>query len=218
MKYKKLYLIVFLLICCILFSFKISTNPLDRLTEIAKEYKQYKLFTDTKIIVTDSSRYKWTIVLCYRPKGIEMGWHYKFDSSFISKADKSLSPHGDKLYRLFIKDYDAYLRNAPIGQPVGQVIVKETWNVKEIVYDSLNKKIQQIKSNNDGKWYTPTTVSELFIMYKENESTSNDKGWNYGTYSIENKNEKPLLLNDLKISSCINCHKENKYDRVFGVR
>lgn len=218
MKYTKTYLLVSLLVCCIFFSFKISTDPTDRLNEIANEYKQYQQFKDRKIIVTDSSKYKWTIALCSRPKNMEMGWHFKIDSSFMSKADKSLSPHGDKLYRLFIKYYGAYIRNAPVGQPIGQVIVKETWNVKEIVYDSLNKSIQQIQSNNDGKWYTPTTASELFIMYKERESVSNDKGWNYGTYSIENKDEKPLLLNNLKISSCINCHKENKYDRIFGVK
>jgi hypothetical protein len=218
MKYKKAYLIITLLISCIFFSFKISTYPTDRLTEIAKEYKKYKQFKEVKIIVTDSSKYKWTIALCSRPKNIEMGWYHKIDSSFISKADKSLSPHGDKLYRLFIKDYDAYIRNAPIGQPIGQVIVKETWNVQEIIHDSLNKKIQQVQSKNDGKWYTPTNISELFIMYKEKEKPSNDKGWSYGTYSVENKNEKPLLLNDLKISSCISCHKENKYDRIFGVK
>jgi hypothetical protein len=219
-KYTKPYLLVFVLACCILFSFRISSDPIKRLEEIAKEYRHYQQFRETKIIVTDSSRYKWTIALCSQPKNIEvldMGFHDKTDSSFISKADKSQSQHGNKLYRLFIKDYGDYIRNAPVGQPIGQVIVKETWNVKEIAYDSLNKTIQQIQSKNDGKWYTPTTVSELFIMYKEEESANNDKGWNYGTYSLENKDEKPLLLNNLKISSCISCHKETKYDRIFGV-
>ena len=142
----------------------------------------------------------------------------KIDSAFISNVNKSQSPHGDKLYKLYIKDYDAYIRNAPDGQPIVQVIVKETWNVKEIVYDSLNTTMQQIQSKNNGKWYRPTTVSELFIMFKENENASNDKGWNYGIYSLENKGEKPLMQNDLKMSACINCHKENKYDRIFGTK
>ena len=204
--------------CFVVISFKTLDNSTDRITDIAKEYHQYKQFKDTKIIVTDSSKYSWTIALCSMPEKSEAGYHYKIDSSFISKADKAISLHGNKLYRLFIKEYAPYIKNPPAGQPIGQVIVKETWNVKEIAYDSLNSKIQQIRSHNDGKWYTPTTVSELFIMYKEQERPNNDKGWNYGIYSVENPNLKPVLLNDMKISSCIGCHKETKYDRIFGIK
>ncbi len=218
MKHSKLYYVIFLLACFIFLGFKVSKDPTKRLIEIANEYLQYRQFKDKKIIITDTSQYRWAITLCRIPSPMEMGAHFKTDSSFISRADKLLSPHGNKLYRLFVKDYDAYIGNAPGGQPVGQVIVKETWNVKEIVYDSLNNIIQQIQSANDGKWYTPVSVSELFIMYKEKETEHNDKGWNYGIYSLENTNQKPLLLNDVKISSCIGCHKETKYDRIFGVK
>lgn len=197
-------------------NFTINSEPTKKITKIAKEYfqyKQYKELKKTQIIIGDSSKYSWTISLCIRDT-----YHIQIDSNFMSNADVSKSLHGNKLYRLFIKKYDEYIKNDSIGQPIGQVIVKETWNVKEIKFDSLNTKIQQIKSKNDGKWYTPTTVSELFIMYKEKDNKFNDKGWNYGIYSIENKNEKPILLNNIKISTCINCHKENKYDRVFGVK
>ena len=203
---------------CIVAGFIIVTNPTERFREIAQEYRQYRQFKDIKTVVTDSSKYKWTIALCIRLKDNDPGFHAKEDSTFFSKADQTLSLHGNKLYRLFIKDYASYIQNCPEGQPLGQVIVKETWNVKEISFDSLNTAIQQIRSQNDGKWYTPTTASELFIMYKENPKAGNDKGWNYGTYSLENPNENPLLLNDAKLSSCIGCHQKTKYDRIFGVK
>jgi hypothetical protein len=215
---KKIYFTLLLLGCFVVIGFKALDSSTDRITEIAKEYQQYKQFKDTKIIVTDSSKYNWIVVSCFVPNSSEAGYHYKIDSSFISKAHKTKSLHGNKLYRLFIKEYASYIRNDSIGQPIGQVIVKETWNVKEIAYDSINLKVQQIRSQNDGKWYTPTTVSELFVMYKEKESSNNDKGWNYGMYSIEDPNRKPVLLNDMNISSCISCHRETKYDRIFGVK
>jgi len=213
----KLAAVSMILLCFVLLGFNLTRGKESRLIKISREYKNYRQYSDVQIVVTDSAKYKWTIAFCARPKNMDIGWHFKTDSSFVSKADKMLSQHGDKLYRLFIKDYNAYVRNAPIGQPEGQVIVKETWNVKEIIYDSLNTTIQQIQSKNDGKWYTPTTVSELFIMFKEKESATNDRGWNYGIVSIEHKDEKPLILNDAKISTCIGCHKGTKYDRIFGV-
>ena len=218
MKSKNILFFTLLLGSCIVLSFTMSTNPTERFLEIAKEYRQYRQFKDIKTAVTDSSKYKWTIALCIRLQNQDGGFHTKEDSTFFSKADQTISLHGNKLYRLFIKDYASYIQNRPAGQPLGQVIVKETWNVKEISFDSLNTTVQQIRSQNDGKWYTPTTASELFIMYKEKAKPGNDKGWNYGTYSLENPNEKPLLLNDAKLSSCIGCHQKTKYDRIFGVK
>ena len=87
----------------------------------------------------------------------------------------------------------------------------------EVNKDSLNITASAVKSLNDGKWYIPTTVSELFIMYKKKETLQNDKGWVYGIISLENKETKPTVLANGKISSCISCHKGTKYDRIFGV-
>ncbi|MFA6060477.1 MAG: cytochrome P460 family protein [Taibaiella sp.] len=212
-------ILVLLSILFITFSgFDIVTDKEDRLHEIASEYKSYRPYTQEHIVVTDSSKFSWTIGLCEVPPAGDSlyGFHFQVDSSFMSMANEALSPHGNKLYKLYIKDYRSYLGFKTV-QPVGQVIVKETWNVKEVVYDSLNRDILQIRSRNDGKWYTPLTVSEVFIMYKEKENKSNDKGWNYGNVSIEDKTRKPILFNDRKLSSCIRCHVNTKYDRIFGV-
>lgn len=217
MNRKHIFVSSLLMVCYALFGFKPSITPHERIKEIAKEYKQYHLYKDLKVAVTDSAKYQWSQPLCIHPKGTRNhGYVIQRDSLFISEANEMMSPHGNKLYRLYIKSFDAYV-NAKADQPEGQVIVKETWNVEEVVYDSLNRTGQQIRSSNDGKWYTPTTVSELFMMYKENESSANDKGWNYAVYSLEDNTKEPALLNDIKISSCIGCHKNTKYDRIFGV-
>ncbi|HEV7782959.1 MAG TPA: cytochrome P460 family protein [Chitinophagaceae bacterium] len=217
MKHRKITIVAFLLACFVFLSFRLTTGGKEKLIQISKEYKKYQQHRDVQLVVTDSSKYKWTITLCDRPKDDpDMGWHPKIDSTFISKANASLSPHGNKLYKLYIKEYGDYIQNAPTGQPAGQVIVKETWNVKEIIYDSLNKTIDRVQSKNDGKWYTPTTVSELFIMYKENEGPGNDKGWVYGVVNVENPKERPVVLNNIRNSTCINCHAGTKYDRIFG--
>jgi hypothetical protein len=213
----KITIITVLLVCFAFFGFRLVTSPEEKLIKISREYKGYQQYRAVNVIVTDSARYKWTITLCGRPKdpNFQMGWHLKKDSSFISRANVLISPHGNKLYKLFVKNYSDYIRNPPVGQPAGQVIVKETWNVKEVIYDSLNKSITQIQSKNDGKWYSPTTASELFIMYKEKESPDNDKGWIYGMVSVENKKEKPVVLT-ARNSTCISCHTGTKYDRIFG--
>lgn len=212
-------IIVLLSLLFIAFSgFDIITDKEDRLREIAGEYKRYRQYIQNQIVVTDSARYSWTIGLCEVPSPDSLGFHYKSDSSFISKADETLSPHGNKLYKLYIKNYGAYVWMADRDQPIGQVIVKETWNVKEVIYDSLNKDMPQVRSRNDGKWYTPTTVSEVFVMYKEKQNRSNDNGWNYGNVSLEDKSRKPILFNDRKLSTCIHCHVNTKYDRIFGVK
>jgi hypothetical protein len=201
------------------FSFKLRKPGVAKLSAIAKEYKSYTMHKTGKIVVTDSAKYKWTIALCGRPtNGRNTGFHYGMDSNFMSKANKWLSPHGNKLYRLYVKNYDAYERNAPSGQPIGQVIVKETWHVQEIAKDSAHANEPKVQSQIDGKWYTPSIVSELFIMYKERSRSDNDQGWSYGTYSIENPLLEPMLLNNVKLGSCISCHQDTKYDRIFGVK
>ena len=188
-----------------------------KLNRIAKEYESYHQYNQVQVVRPDGSKYRWAPGMCFRPSNRDTGWHYRRDSLFTSSADPVNSPHGNKLYRLFIKNDDDYMQpNKP--QPVGQAIVKETWNVSEIVYDSTNKTIVQVQSSNDGKWYTPTSVSDLFVMYKEEKSKDNDKGWIYGIVDIENDKAKPLVLYQGKISTCISCHKETKYDRIFGIK
>lgn len=203
-----------LLFSFITFGFVLTRNSEGKLIEIASNYKTYSQDVNVRIVVTDSSKYKWTIALCtYKGEDI-MGYHHEIDSTFISSANDSISPHGNKLYKLFVKDqksYD-YIFNE---QPIGQTLVKETWNVRRISNDSVSSFKDAVKSKKDNNWYVPTKVSQLFIMFKEEPSEINDKGWVYGIVDLEGT-QKPKVLDQGKISSCISCHQGTKYDRLFG--
>jgi hypothetical protein len=192
----------------------------DRLLEISNEYASYFRYDNSKMVITDSAASKWSIPLC-RSLNIadssKYGIKFISDSLHISRTSISSSPHGNKLYKLFVKDIKSYNDSTIKFQPIGQVIVKETWNVKTVDKDSVSQVTIPVKqSMNDGKWYTPTTVSELFIMYKERKSDKNDEGWVYGIVNLEAKSETAKILENGKISSCIGCHVGTKYDRIFG--
>jgi hypothetical protein len=214
MKKRKYVTGLMLLFSFITFGFVFIKNRESRLIEIASNYKTYSQDIYVRAVVTDSSKYKWTIALCTYMGEDVMGYHHEIDSTFISRANDSISPHGNKLYKLFVKDQKSYeyIFNQ---QPIGQTLVKETWNVKQIPSDSISFFKDAKQSNNDGNWYVPTQVSQLFIMYKEEPNELNDKGWVYGIVDIEGK-RKPKVLSQGKISSCISCHQGTKYDRLFG--
>ena len=193
-------------------SFTNKDTQNDQLLKIANEYQNYFRYDD---VVNDSSDLKWTIQLC-APAYIN---DPIIDSLHFSKSNPLVSQHGNKLYKLYVKNLNSYSNPTKKIQPLGQIIVKETWNVRKIRKGRIAKNNRAIKqSKNDGKWYTPTTRSELFIMYKEQKSEKNDEGWVYGIVSLGTNKSKTTILENGKISSCINCHKDTKYDRIFGTK
>jgi hypothetical protein len=184
----------------------------ERLLHIANVYRSYSKYVSYTIQQNDSVDTHWAMVLC-APQATSPLLE---DSIHISQASPKSSKHGNKLYKLFLKDLKAYTDPKVRSQPLGQVIVKETWNVRSVSKDSLSKFGNSIQENlNDGKWYTPTTRSGLFIMYKEETSELNDQGWVYGILNLDNS-PAPTVLEKGKISSCIKCHSGTKYDRIFG--
>ncbi len=150
--------------------------------------------------------------MCRQLSDAERGIYYKHESLFISKPTTTESPHGNKLYKLFVNDWRRYEKGYLKEQPIGQVLVKETWNVEEVNKNQTSA----VQSRNDGKWYAPTTVSQLFIMYKEEPSPNNDKGWVYGIVDVEKGPSSANVLENGNLSNCISCHKDTKYDRIFG--
>lgn len=208
------HLLWILLFSFLTLGFIFVANKEDQLIDIAHNYRSYNQDVNSRIVVTDSARYKWTIGLCVYMGEDAMGFYRVYDHTFISKANDSLSPHGNKLYKLFVKDQQSY-DYLSREQPIGQTLVKETWNVRKVDPDSAFLFVDAVKNKNDNHWYVPTTVSQLFIMFKETPDESNDKGWVYGIVDVEG-NRAPKVLSQGNISSCIACHKGTKYDRLFG--
>jgi hypothetical protein len=194
-------------------SFIHTDTQQEHLLQIAGEYKTYHRHDHA---IKDTASLKWTIQLCAPAAPIQ---HETMDSFSFSKPSSVMSKHGNKLYVLYVKNMRSYEDTTKKIQPIGQVLVKETWNVREVPKDHVGKSGLAMKqSKNDGKWYTPVSVSELFIMYKEPKNKDNDEGWVYGIVNLEGKKSSATILENGKISTCISCHKETKYDRIFGVK
>ncbi len=201
-----------ILIVCL--GFAVFPDHEDKLLNIAKEYKSYNQKVSGELIITDTAKYEWTVAMCVTMSEEESGYHIKMDSSFFSRPMAAKSPHGNKLYQLFIKNKSAY-DEIQTDQPIGQTLVKETWDVQQVNIDSLTHYLDAVQSENDSNWYRPVSVAELFIMFKEEPSKENDQGWVYGIVDLKNESE-PKILSQGNISSCISCHKDTKYDRLFG--
>lgn len=154
-------------------------------------------------------------------------------------ASQDAETHGQKLYSLFAKDRQSYLM---LGEKkiaaVGQVVVKESWlpeevkDVKPVRVD--HKEVIRSKPEADvpaaykdakvfgdhfypyatkgGKTFKATKPAGLFIMMKLDPKTpATDEGWVYGTVSADLKS----VTAAGKIDSCMKCHQDAKYDRLF---
>ena len=166
------------------------------LLNIAKEYASYGR-------VDDEAR--WAPYLCRTPN----------PSVARISASKDSDTHGSKLYFLFVKQRDAYLK---LGEQSVQVIVKEGWTPKEVPPDT--KTVAQPGEHyvpfakKDGKVFHADSKSALFIMYKLDPKTAGtDDGWVYGTVTSDGK----TVTSAGRVSSCMGCHQEAKVDRLFGL-
>jgi len=143
--------------------------------------------------------------------------------------------HGRKLYYLFASDKNAYTNDPKKPQPVGQILVKESWTaetpaalpkdsvetVKHVGVPDLNKPgrtvtVQERVSRvlvRGGKVYHTGKPGELFIMYKaEPQTRGTDQGWVYGTVSADGK----TVGLAGRIATCMGCHSKVEGDRLFG--
>lgn len=183
------------------------------LLKIASEYEEYVLYPEISAGL-DSNSWQWTQTLCKA----NLPTFSESEHLFFSAADAKNAKHGDKLYQFFIKDHDAYITLSVLSQPVGQALVKETWDVIE--YQPQNASIDAWRpykrNENDGKNYTPSKRAQLFVMYKEAPSSSNDDGWVYGVVDLSNTEGQAKVLEKGQLQNCMSCHKNAKYDRIIG--
>jgi len=183
-----------------------------RLLEIAAEYLRYGRVDDEM---------RWAPWMCKMPNP---------SLARFSAGDEG-APHADKIYFLFAKQRDKYLA---LKSDVGQAIVKESWKPKEVPASTVQRVIEQkapmhspIKEHEIGavdrslpyvrkgeKLFHAEEKSGLFIMLKLEPATpGTDDGWIYGTLTSDGKH----VTSAGKVASCMNCHKEARADRLFGM-
>lgn len=125
----------------------------------------------------------------------------------------SRTPHSMKIYQPWARDAKAYFLAAEKNQPVGQVIVKESWMPNEAAAEAITT--GSALAERDGKKYMPDEPSELFIMFKDDPATPDtDEGWVYGIVTPDGKQ----VISSGRIASCVERHRQARHDRVFGAK
>jgi hypothetical protein len=188
-----------------------------RLREIAAEYRsQY-----TRLI----GGVRWAPEFCSAPPLLPS----------LSMATAG-TPHGQKLYYLFVKDAYAYAVAGEQPQPIGQAIVKESWTPEEVkatddlawpdtkrddrlspFAPSRETNVSHLRSHatRNGRQYRPGRQADLFIMFKvEPDTNGTDSGWVYGTVTPDGKH----VTSAGRLAACMECHQSAKPDRVFGAK
>jgi hypothetical protein len=179
-----------------------------RLLEVARSYAPFGR-------VDDEAR--WAPYLCRLPNPAQARF----------SASKESDTHGLKLYSLFAKDRFAYVRLADKAQPVGQVMVKESWLPQEVkdegqavrptsrpVKGGLHRDTFLPYARRDGRLYHAARQADLFIMFKTDPATpGTDQGWVYGTVTADAKK----VTSAGRVESCMKCHQKAPHDRLFGL-
>ncbi len=155
----------------------------QNLLKIAAEYQNYGKVDDMA---------RWAPWLCSAP----------LPPKARLSASTDGGTHGRKVYYLFAKNRDAYMKKQP--SPVGQVVVKESWLPN---LDSA--------SNAVAGGAKPTEKRDLFIMYKlDSKVPDTDQGWVYGTATADGQ----TITSAGRVESCMSCHIQTANDRLFGLK
>ncbi|MBI3854534.1 MAG: cytochrome P460 family protein [Planctomycetes bacterium] len=112
-------------------------------------------------------------------------------------ASRDPETHGRKLYYLYAKKQDEYRSFRELPQPLGQILVKESWT------PAANSTLAHPVTKDRGP---------LFLMIKTGEADS-DAGWIYATATPGGT----MITSWGKLASCTECHQRAKNDRVFGL-
>jgi hypothetical protein len=195
-----------------------AEDPIQaKLLEVGRTYKTFGRVDDEM---------RWAPTLCREPNRPMARY----------SASKDADTHGQKLYSLFARDPSAYLKRLA-EQPVGQVIVKQSWVPEAVTDETELKKVPRLVdrppypvittpggapspdafipyARKDDRIYKATKQADLFVMLKMKPDTRDtDQGWVYATLSADGKK----VTASGKIASCTACHEQTKQDRMFGL-
>jgi len=128
----------------------------------------------------------------------------------MSQADP-LTPHGRKLYHLYVSNTKGYFEasEGTTPAPVGLTLVKESHMAFVAGINNNARSSDSVKLA-----YVPGPVTELFLMNKigEQDTPETDQGW---VYSVANPAGE-IQVSGL-IESCMKCHVKAPNDRLFGL-
>lgn len=139
--------------------------------------------------------------------------------------------HARKLYSVFARHRDRYplvQGEAPVSQPVGQVLVKESYH-PELVENGAPELPEPQPSTPDGASGTPdhfdpylrdgdrvyraSRFAGAYVVLKvAPETPGTDAGWVYGTVTPEGE-----VTSAGRVASCMGCHVSARHERVFGI-
>jgi hypothetical protein len=136
--------------------------------------------------------------------------------------------HARKLYSVFAKHRDRYplvAGQAPVAQPVGQVLVKESY-VPELVEDGEAAALPGAGATppesadhfdpilRDGdRVYRASRLAGAYVVLKVAPDTpGTDAGWVYGTVTAAGQ-----VTSAGRVASCMGCHVSARHERVFGL-
>ncbi|XYI03018.1 hypothetical protein ACMHYB_25985 [Sorangium sp. So ce1128] len=138
--------------------------------------------------------------------------------------------HARKLYSVFARHRDRYplvQTEAPVSQPVGQVLVKESYH-PELVENapelpdhrpSASSEVSGTPDHFDpyfrdgGRTYRASRFAGAYVVLKvAPDVPGTDAGWVYGTVTPEGE-----VTSAGRVASCMGCHVSARHERVFGI-
>lgn len=158
-----------------------------KLLEAARQYQTFGKVDDLR---------RWAPWLCMAPPPSK--------ARISTSADTAT--HGRKIYFVFAKDREAYVKQS--ADQIGQIIVKESWmppaGLKEGSEDNTTGSAKQLTEKHD-----------LFIMMKLDPKTADtDEGWVYGTITADGQK----VTSAGRVQSCMGCHMNAQHNRLFGMK
>lgn len=123
-----------------------------------------------------------------------------------------MSPHGKKLYHLYVSDPAGYAA-AAVGAkpaPVGLTLIKEAHKALPLPLGGG----YVVSTDPEVPALAPGEITELFMMQKVGhaQSPNTDAGWVYGVATPDGE-----VYASGRIESCIGCHERSEHDRLFGI-
>jgi hypothetical protein len=119
--------------------------------------------------------------------------------------------HCEKLYRLYARDPAAYLAVESGASQVGQVLVKQSFELVPFAMPGPGRVPDHVVQLPDGSLATLGAPTGLFVM--EHDGTDcGEASWTFATLAPDG-----TVTGEGRIASCISCHRAAPHGGLFGL-